>query len=88
VDQVQVGGGLGHGGEHPGLVERPVGARGRGPGALLRPAVARRDQPELGQAEVGHHPRDGADVLGQLRPIEDDDRDVHRGCLERGEGRA
>ncbi len=46
-------------------------ARGAGPGAFLRPAVARLDQAQVRQTEIGHHPGDRADVLGQLRLVQD-----------------
>ena len=45
--RLQVGDGVLDALEHPRGVQRPVGARGRGPGPLLRPAVPRIDQPQL-----------------------------------------
>ena len=71
-DGVQVGDGLGDGREHPHPIQHPVGAGRRSPGPLLRPAVARADQAQVRQAEVGHDPRHGADILGHLRLVEND----------------
>src|SRR6185437_4890327 len=48
---------------------------------LLRPAVPRIHQPEVGQPEVRHDPRGRADVLAQLRGVED-----HRGGAQGGVG--
>ncbi len=57
--------------ENAGIVQRPVGAGGAGPGPGLGPAVAGAHQAQVRQAEVGHHPRHGADVLRQLRLVQD-----------------
>ena len=46
------------------------------PGLVLRPAVARCDQTQVEQAAVRHGPRTGADIVGQLRANQDDDRRV------------
>ena len=46
-DGVKVGDGLGHAGKHGDGVQHPVGARGRGPGPLLGPAVAGADQTQV-----------------------------------------
>jgi hypothetical protein len=53
-------------------VEHMHGAAGRGPRALLRPAVAGRDETQLREPEVRHGPRRHADVLGELRLDQDD----------------
>ena len=53
--------------------ENDVGAaRGRA-GLGIGPAVARGNQPHLGQPEIEHGARRFADVLAELRPNEDDD---------------
>ena len=46
------------------------------PRLLLRPAVARRDEAQVEQPAIGHGARAGADVVGELRPHQDDDRAV------------
>ena len=71
VDQLQVSDRRLQAVEHLGVVQRPAGARGAGPGPLLRPAVARPYQTQVRKPEIGHHPRDRADVLGQLGFVED-----------------
>ena len=49
------------------IVDDVVGA-GRGdPRLLVRPAVARRDEAQIVEAEVGHGARHHADVVGELR---------------------
>ncbi len=45
---------------------------------LLRPAVAGRDEPELGEPEIRHGAGDHADVLGELG-LDQDDRRGWRG---------
>ena len=73
VDSLEIGNGVLHPREDPGVVQRPVGSRRRGPGPFLRPTVPGRHQPEFRKAEVGHHPGHGADVLRQLGRGQDDD---------------
>ena len=75
---VQVGDRLGGGVEQPDGVEHR-GRPGRGAHRLdVGPAVARPHQPEVGETEVEHRARRGADVLAELRPHQDD-----RGCAAR-----
>jgi hypothetical protein len=53
--------------EQLGGVEDPVGPRRRDPGARVRPAVARLDQAQLREAEIGHRARGRADIVAELR---------------------
>ena len=73
-DAVAVGERRGQVGEDGGGFEDAVGAGRHPPRALLRPAVARRDEPEMEQAAIRHGARGGADVLRELRPDQHDDR--------------
>ena len=75
---LQVGHGLGHAVEDPGLVEHDVGTRGGALGALAGPAIARRNQAHFRQAAIQHGARRHADILAKLRPHQDDRR---RGAL-------
>ena len=72
--EVEIGDRRGEIGKHHGRVDDVVGLAGRGPRLVVRPAVARIDQPELGQPEIGHGARHHADILAELRLDEDDDR--------------
>ncbi len=58
----------------PGVVENAVGAGGGAPRLQARPAVARVDEAQPRQPEIGHHARGGADVLAELRLDQHDDR--------------
>jgi hypothetical protein len=51
--------------------------------ALLRPAVARGHEAQFGQTEIRHGARHHADIFGQLRLDEDDDRVGHRRTSEK-----
>ena len=64
-------------------VQDAVGAGGGAPGALLRPAVARRHQPQVEQPAIGHGAGGGADVVRKLRA----DQDRRPGCCRSGRGR-
>ena len=55
-------------------IDHMVGLARRGARLVARPAVARIDEPQLGQAEIGHGARHHADVLAELRLDEDDRR--------------
>ena len=57
-------------------VDDMVGLARRGARLVVRPAVARIDQPEFRQAEIGHGARHHADILAELRLDEDDRRAV------------
>ena len=76
---VQIGDGLAGRLEKRRAVEHMRRAGGRRMGALLRPAVARRDEAKFAQAEIRHGARHHADILGQLRLDEDDDGMLHVG---------
>jgi hypothetical protein len=54
------------------LVEDVIGAGGSPAGMDVRPAIARIDDAQPGQAEIAHGPRAHADVLAELRLDEDD----------------
>ena len=75
---MQVGDGVGHRGEHRRRIEDAVGAGRVAPCLLLRPAVARRDQAQMEQPAIRHGARAGADIVGKLRPHQDDDRRTRR----------
>ncbi len=47
---------------------------GHAPGAFLRPAVARGDEAEVEEAAIAHGAGGGADIFGELRADQDDDR--------------
>ena len=49
---------------------------------VVRPAVARADQPQIGQPEIGHGARGKADILAELRVDENDGR-RRRGSFQR-----
>ena len=75
-DVVQVGGSVGDGFMHCRGIENTIGAGGRSPRLLLRPAIPRRDEAHVEQAAVRHGPGTGADVVGELRPHQDHHRAV------------
>ena len=56
------------------LVEHAVGAGGRQRARSIGPAVARLDQPQPRQPEIGHGAGGRADILAELRL----DQDHHR----------
>ncbi len=71
-------------GKSDGVVDDVVGAGGGNARLLVRPAVARRDEAQVIEAEVGHGARHHADVVGELRLHQQ-----HRGRLAlAGKGRA
>ena len=47
------------------------GAGGQGGRRRVGPAIARRHKSHLGQAEIQHHPRGRADILTELRAVQD-----------------
>ena len=68
----------------PGLAEQMLGAGGGGigglaPGPAQRPAFARIDEAQVGEAEIAHRPRAHADIHGELRPHENDRRAAGNG---------
>ena len=71
---MQIGDRVGHRCEHRRRIEDAVGAGRIAPRLLLRPAVARRDQAQVEQPAIRHGARAGADIVGKLRPHQDDDR--------------
>jgi hypothetical protein len=56
------------------LVEDAIGAGSRPACVDVGPAVARLDQAQPLEGEIGHHARGRADVLAELRLDQDDDR--------------
>ena len=60
--------------EQHGVVENAVGARGRALRVNIGPAVARLDEPQTPESEIGHDAGRRADVLAELRLDQDDDR--------------
>ena len=60
-------------GEDLGLLENDVGAASGRTSVGVRPAVARCNQPHVGQPEVEHRSSRLADILAKLRADEDDD---------------
>ena len=70
--QLQIAQRLGHIVVKPHRVEQVGSASRHMDGLLVRPAVARRDETQVGQAEILHRPRRRADILAQLGPGQDD----------------
>ena len=58
----------------PGRLDHVVGTRGCRHRPLVRPAVARAHEAQVGQAEIGHRPRHHADILTELGLHEHDGR--------------
>jgi len=75
----QVGHRLARGGKQSRAFQHHVGARGGGDSLLVRPAVARFDQAQVGQAAIEHGPRHNADVHAELRAHQDDRRAAGHG---------
>ena len=73
-DAMQIGDRIRHRCEHRRRIENAIGAGRIAPRLLLRPAVARRDQAQVEQPAVRHGACAGTDVVGELRPHQDDDR--------------
>ena len=73
-DEIQVGQRGAQIVEQDGAVDDMIGAAGGGARLVARPAVARVDQPEFGQAEIRHGARHHADVFAELRLDQDDGR--------------
>src|SRR5690606_4800625 len=61
-------------GEDADLVDDMVGARGSGDGALVRPAIARVDDAQVPETEIGHGAGRGTDILAELWLAQDDRR--------------
>ena len=57
-----------------GAVENSVGASRHHPRFVVRPRLARRDQPQARQAEIGHGASGRADILAKLRLDQNDNR--------------
>ena len=76
-DEVQVGDGLAGRVVERRALQHMGRAGGRRMRPLLGPAVARRNEAQLRQPEIGHGARHHADVFGELGFHEDDDRAGH-----------
>src|SRR3546814_16351927 len=72
-----VGHRLGDAVEHPRLFEHDIRARRSRSGGRIGPAVARRDQPQVGKPEVEHRPRRLADILAAMGTPEHDRGRAH-----------
>jgi len=51
---------------------------------VVRPAIARRHQPQIGQTEIGHGTGGKANILTKLRPDQHDRGLLHHGRGNRG----
>jgi dihydroorotase len=80
--EMQVGHRLGQGFEYFGTVEDMFGTGGGRTGLLVQPVVARPDDAQFEQAEIGHGTGHHADILTQLRFDQENDRP----CAQRWTG--
>ncbi len=74
VDEAEIGNRILGGGMNRGALDDMVGPACRRPCLFARPSVARVDQAQLRQAEIGHRAGHHADIFAKLRLDQDDGR--------------